>query len=130
MVRLSKIYTKTGDDGSTGLGDGSRVPKTDARVDAYGIVDEANAAIGLCVIEARRASSPHAAAIARLLTTIQNDRFDVGSDLCCPIVTSETPASRLRITQAQTVRLEHAIDEHNERLKPLDSFILPGGSSL
>jgi cob(I)alamin adenosyltransferase len=136
MVRLSKIYTKTGDDGSTGLGNGARVSKTDPRVESYGIVDEANAAIGLCVIESGRAapaSPSHAAGregISKLLTTIQNDLFDVGADLCCPIDKTEAPGSRLRIAPAQTTRLELAIDEHNARLKPLDSFILPGGSPL
>lgn len=135
MVRLSKIYTKTGDDGTTGLGDGSRVAKTDPRVEAYGTVDEANAAIGVCVVEAERvgmqdAGGAHAPGIAKLLKGIQNDLFDVGADLCCPIDGEEKPGSRLRVTAAQTARLERAIDEHNERLKPLDSFILPGGTAL
>ncbi|MBY0311957.1 MAG: cob(I)yrinic acid a,c-diamide adenosyltransferase [Phycisphaerales bacterium] len=130
MVRLSKIYTKTGDDGTTGLGDGSRVDKTDLRVESYGTVDEANAAIGLCVIEAGRDSGPHAGAMAKVLTTVQNDLFDVGADLCCPIEPGEKPGSRLRVTPSQTERLEGVIDLHNERLKPLDSFILPGGSPL
>ncbi len=130
MVRLSKIYTKTGDDGTTGLGDGSRVPKTDLRVEAYGTVDEANAALGLCVIEARRETSERALEMVKLLTTIQNDLFDVGADLCCPPAADETPGSRLRITPQQSQRLEHAIDRYNEYLKPLDSFILPGGTPL
>ncbi len=130
MVRLSKIYTKTGDDGSTGLGDGTRVEKTDLRVEAYGTVDEANAAIGLCVVAAGADRGPHAAAISRVLTTVQNDLFDVGADLCCPIEPGEKPGSRLRVTAGQTQRLEMVIDEHNERLKPLDSFILPGGTML
>lgn len=130
MVRLSKIYTKTGDDGTTGLGDGSRVEKTDLRVESYGTVDEANAAIGLCVIEAGRDQGSHAADIAKVLTTIQNDLFDVGADLCCPIEPGENPGSRLRVVPTQTERLEGVIDLHNERLKPLDSFILPGGSPL
>lgn len=132
MVRLSTIYTKTGDDGSTGLGDGGRVPKDDLRVEAYGTVDEANAAIGLCVIEAGRAAGtdPHAGAVGLLLTSIQNDLFDVGADLCCPCVPGEKPGSRLRVTPAQTLRLEGAIDEHNARLHPLNSFVLPGGTAL
>ena len=130
MVRLSKIYTKTGDDGSTGLGDGTRVPKTDLRVEAYGTVDEANAALGPCVIAALAHAGPHAQAIASVLTGVQNDLFDVGADLCCPVTPDEAPGSRLRVTPAQTLRLEHAIDEHNERLKPLDSFVLPGGTPL
>jgi cob(I)alamin adenosyltransferase len=128
MVRLSKIYTKTGDDGTTGLGDGSRAPKTDLRVEAYGTVDEANAFIGVCIVEANRDSGPHSKSITALLSSIQNDLFDVGADLCCPIKSAEPPGSRLRITQAQIERLEHAIDEHNARLKPLDSFVLPGGT--
>lgn len=130
MVRLSKIYTKTGDDGTTGLGDGSRVDKTDLRVESYGTVDEANAAIGLCVVEAGRDAGSHATTIAKMLTTVQNDLFDIGADLCCPFGPGEQPGARLRVTAAQTLRLEHAIDVHNERLKPLDSFILPGGSAL
>jgi cob(I)alamin adenosyltransferase len=138
MVRLSTIYTKTGDDGSTGLGDGSRVNKTDPRVEAYGTVDEANAAIGVCVIHAElrsapapsHAPDPTAHAIAMLLKSIQNDLFDVGADLCCPIAKDEVPGSRLRITEAQTKRLEYEIDLYNDRLRPLDSFVLPGGSSL
>lgn len=130
MVRLSKIYTKTGDDGTTGLGDGVRTSKADPRVEAYGSVDEANAAIGVCVIEARRDSGPHSPALAALLSSIQNDLFDVGADLCCPIGAGEAPGSRLRITGAQVERLEYAIDEHNARLKPLDSFVLPGGTPL
>lgn len=139
MVRLSQIYTKTGDDGTTGLGDGTRVPKDDLRVESYGTVDEANAAIGLCVVIARAdaaqpasntSASPHAGTIARLLTIIQNDLFDVGADLCCPPTPGEASGTRLRVTTAQTEALEHAIDEHNDRLRPLDSFILPGGTSL
>jgi cob(I)alamin adenosyltransferase len=130
MVRLSKIYTKTGDDGSTGLGDGSRVQKTDLRVEAYGTVDEANAAIGLCVLAAADHPGPHGAGLVATLTAVQNDLFDVGADLCCPVTPDEVPGSRLRVTPAQTTRLEQAIDGHNERLRPLDSFILPGGSRL
>lgn len=131
MVRLSTIYTKTGDDGTTGLGDGSRAPKTDLRVEAYGTVDEANAALGLCVLEAGRAHAhPRAAELSKLLITIQNELFDVGADLCCPIASTERAGERLRITAKQTERLEHAIDEHNERLRPLDSFVLPGGTPL
>lgn len=135
MVRLSQIYTKTGDDGTTGLGDGSRVVKTDLRVEAYGTVDEANAAIGVCVIEAVHAGEGLAAdhpvrSLAPLLTGIQNDLFDVGADLCCPIGDGEKAGERLRVTAGQTQRLEAAIDGHNERLKPLDSFVLPGGSPL
>lgn len=131
MVRLTKIYTKTGDDGSTGLGDGARVPKTDSRVEAYGTVDEANAAIGVCVVEAERSAQvAQAGEIAALLRTIQNDLFDVGADLCCPLDSAEKTGARLRILPPQTERLERAIDRFNERLRPLDSFVLPGGSPL
>lgn len=131
MVRLTKIYTKTGDDGSTGLGDGARVPKTDSRVEAYGTVDEANAAIGVCVVEAERSPQvAQAGEIAALLRTIQNDLFDVGADLCCPISTGEKAGGRLRVLASQTERLERSIDRFNERLRPLDSFVLPGGSPL
>ena len=132
MVRLSKIYTKTGDDGTTGLGDGSRAEKTDVRVEAYGTVDEANAAMGWCVIEAGRdiGSGEVVGAIGKLLSSIQNELFDVGADLCCPIGTTEQPGERLRITARETERLERAIDEHNEGLRALDSFVLPGGAPL
>lgn len=139
MVRLSRIYTKTGDDGTTGLGNGSRVAKTDPRVTAYGEVDEANAALGVCALHSHTltttglgggAGASYAHAIHRLLLNIQNDLFDVGADLCCPIDANERPGDRLRVTAAQTARLEEAIDEHNERLAPLDSFVLPGGGLL
>lgn len=129
MVKLTRIYTKTGDDGTTGLGNGRRVSKTDARVAAYGTVDEANAAIGVAIVQARAAGDalpfPE---IAALLTVIQNDLFDVGADLCCPIDPNDRAASRLRIAASQTAALEAAIDRFNERLAPLDSFVLPGGS--
>lgn len=131
MVKLNRIYTRTGDDGTTGLGTGARVSKTDPRVVAYGTVDEANAALGVCVVQAAAApAGSRAEQIGRLVRLIQNDLFDVGADLCCPITSDEQAGGRLRITPEQTARLEHAIDEHNERLKPLDSFILPGGSPL
>jgi cob(I)alamin adenosyltransferase len=131
MVRLTKIYTRTGDDGTTGLGDGSRVIKTDTRVEAYGTVDEANAAIGLCVVEAERSPNvAQAGEIAALLRVIQNDLFDVGADLCCPCEPGEKPGSRLRVVASQTERLERTIDRFNDRMKPLDSFVLPGGTPL
>lgn len=131
MVRLTKIYTRTGDDGTTGLGDGSRVPKTDLRVEAYGTVDEANAAIGLCVVEAERSPSvSEAGEIAALLRLIQNDLFDVGADLCCPCSSDEAAGSRLRIMPMQTARLERLIDRYNDPMPALDSFVLPGGSPL
>jgi cob(I)alamin adenosyltransferase len=123
MVKLNKIYTRTGDDGSTGLGDGSRVGKDDARVEAYGTVDEANAAIGLAVVAA---DEDNQEVIAGLLRSVQQDLFDVGADLCVPIDERE----RLRVTAGQSARLEAAIDEFNADLAPLTSFILPGGTRL
>jgi cob(I)alamin adenosyltransferase len=119
-VHLTRIYTRTGDDGSTGLGDGSRVYKDHLRVEAYGTVDELNSSLGLCVLQA--AGSP----LAPLLVAIQNDLFDVGADLCVPGEAGE----RLRIPSGYTERLERWIDEYNARLKPLNSFILPGGEPL
>lgn len=131
MVRLSQIYTKTGDDGTTGLGDGARVRKTDLRVEAYGTVDEANACLGLCVLEAQRAgSAPAAQGMGELLRSVQNDMFDVGADLCCPVHPTEKPGERLRITAAYVLRLEQSIDAANARLKPLNTFVLPGGCPL
>jgi cob(I)alamin adenosyltransferase len=113
MVYLSRIYTKAGDRGETGLGDGSRVPKDHPRVVAYGEVDELNAVLGL--VRAGGAES-------ELLRDIQNDLFDVGADLCVP------GSGGLRVTTAQAERLEAAIDLVNERLTPLTSFVLPGGA--
>jgi cob(I)alamin adenosyltransferase len=120
MVRLTKIYTRGGDKGETSLGDGERVAKHDPRVEAYGTVDEANAAVGL----ARLHTSGD---VDAMLARIQNDLFDLGADLCTP----EAPNPKyppLRIAQAQVDRLEREIDAMNETLKPLDSFILPGGT--
>ncbi|MFT5423795.1 MAG: cob(I)alamin adenosyltransferase [Phycisphaerales bacterium] len=125
MVKLTKIYTRSGDSGTTGLGPGTRVPKDDARVEAYGEVDEANCAIGLAVIEA----AGHAE-FAPVLVRIQNDLFDVGADLCTPIKAGEDPAMVLRIHPHQTERLEREIDRFNEPLAPLKSFVLPGGTRL
>lgn len=122
MVYLSRIYTRTGDKGETGLGDGSRVPKDSARVAAYGTVDELNSVLGLLV------SSVPDVPERLLLLTIQNDLFDVGADLCLPQTPDEVAGSRLRVTAAQSARLEQAIDRLNEPLAPLTSFILPGGS--
>lgn len=120
MVTLSKIYTRTGDAGETGLGDGSRRPKTDVRIAAYGTVDEANAAIGL----ARLHTDGEADA---MLARIQNDLFDLGADLCTP-EGNERSAGALRIVAAQVARLEAEIDAMNDKLAPLKSFILPGGT--
>src|SRR4051812_22677450 len=107
MVYLSRIYTRTGDEGQTALGDMSRVPKDHPRVAADGAVDEANAVLGLAVA--------HAGGIADLLKTVQNDLFDVGADLCCPAPAEEKPGERLRVTAAQVKRLEDAIDLYNAR---------------
>jgi cob(I)alamin adenosyltransferase len=123
MVYLNRIYTRTGDDGTTGLGDGTRVPKTHPRIVAYGGVDELNSVVGVAL----NAGLP--TWIAECLQQIQNDLFDLGADLCVPEGVRETQARPLRATAGQTERLEHWIDEANERLKPLSSFILPGGTS-
>ena len=122
MVYLSRIYTKTGDAGDTGLGDGRRVPKDHARVTAYGSVDELNATLGLLLVHAPEQSE------AALVQQIQNDLFDVGADLCVPPAGDEAPGSRLRMRPEQSARLEHAIDRLNANLAPLTSFVLPGGT--
>ncbi|MCI0340068.1 MAG: cob(I)yrinic acid a,c-diamide adenosyltransferase [Planctomycetales bacterium] len=122
MVHLSKIVTKTGDDGTTGLGDGSRVPKTDPRVEATGTVDEASSVLGLAI---GAIADP---AVAELLRGIQNDLFDVGADLCSPPAEGEEPGKRLRVAPAQVETLEKAVESWNARLKPLGTFVLPGGT--
>jgi cob(I)alamin adenosyltransferase len=122
MVYLSKIYTKTGDLGETGLGDGTRVAKDHPRVAAYGNVDELNAVIGLLLSQVPDWDGETAA----LLRGIQNDLFDVGGDLCVPIKEAE---KALRIVPEHSARLEAAIDRRNLALEPLKSFVLPGGSS-
>jgi cob(I)alamin adenosyltransferase len=121
MVYLSRIYTRSGDQGDTGLGDGTRVPKDHPRVAAYGTVDELNAVLGLLVSQ-----FPQAAEV-ELIRGIQNDLFDVGADLCLPPAEGEASGARLRIRPQQAERLEQAIDRLNESLTPLTSFILPGG---
>jgi cob(I)alamin adenosyltransferase len=124
MVKLDKIYTRGGDKGETSLGDGTRVAKHDARVAAYGTVDECNSVLGL----ARLHLAGDAEADA-MLGRIQNDLFDLGADLCTP--EQENPKwPPLRIVAAQTDRLEREIDAMNADLPALDSFILPGGSPL
>ncbi|MGY2130498.1 cob(I)yrinic acid a,c-diamide adenosyltransferase [Blastococcus sp. SYSU DS0617] len=123
-VRLTRIYTKTGDAGQTHLGDMSRVSKTDPRLVAYADVDETNSVLGTAL--ALGAPEP---ALADLLRSIQNDLFDVGADLCTP-VTPDPEYPPLRITAAYTERLEAACDEYNETLPKLNSFILPGGTPL
>jgi cob(I)alamin adenosyltransferase len=121
MVRLTRIYTRGGDQGETSLGDGSRVPKHALRVAAFGTVDEANAAIGLARLHAD-------ADVGAMLGRIQNDLFDLGADLCTP-ESGRRGAGALRIAASQVERLEREIDMMNASLRPLDSFILPGGSA-
>ena len=129
MVKLNRIYTRTGDDGTTGLGDGARRPKYDARVSAYGEVDELNATIGLARLSTTAAQDADLALIDLVLGRVQNDLFDLGADLCFPPRTDEEPDRALRITESQVVALERAIDELNADLSPLKSFVLPGGSA-
>lgn len=130
MVHLTRIYTKFGDQGECMLGDGSTVSKTSARVGAYGAVDEANAAVGLAVCEAEAFGTPAMHAMAEELRGVQQDLFDVGADLCTPIVPEEQPGERLRVVASQTDRLEAMIDRHNAGLAALRSFVLPGGTRL
>lgn len=122
MVKLNKIYTRTGDNGTTGLADGTRRDKFDLRVATYGDVDEANCAIGLARQHAE-------GAIDAVLFRIQNDMFDLGADLSTPF-DGPYEAHALRIVDEQVVRLEHEIDQFNDALAPLESFVLPGGSPL
>jgi cob(I)alamin adenosyltransferase len=123
MVKLNKIYTRTGDDGSTGLASGERRAKHDARVEAYGDVDEANSAIGLA-----RLSTAATPELDAMLERIQNDMFDLGADLATPPSDQPLGYEPLRIVMAQVTRLEEEIDALNARLSPLRSFVLPGGS--
>ena len=113
--RLSKIYTRTGDDGTTGLGDGSRTAKDSPRVEAYGTVDEANSAIGVVLSHDALPDS-----VRSSLTDVQHDRFELGGELCIP--------GHSAITESMIDRLEHELDEHNSELPALNDFILPGGS--
>ena len=122
MVRLDKIYTRGGDSGETGLGDGSRVSKADARITAIGAVDEANCAIGVARVVAD-------GDFDAMLGRIQNDLFDLGADLSAP-EDGRKAEGRLRVAEAQVTRLEAEIDAMNEGLAPLTSFILPGGTAL
>lgn len=115
MVQLTRIYTKSGDQGKTSLGDGKRVVKHDLRVDAMGAVDETNAALGLAILSLPKD-------LQKILTRIQNDLFDVGADLCMP------EGEGLRIIESQVTWLEQQIDALNCELSPLNSFVLPGGS--
>jgi len=123
MVKLNKIYTRTGDSGTTGLVDGSRLPKHAPRMGAVGDVDEANSAIGLAILAI--GDRPESV----WLTTIQNDLFDLGADLATPITDEPDAPWALRIIESQVKRLEEQIDAMNADLAPLDSFVLPGGSA-
>ncbi len=126
MVVLNKIYTKTGDDGTTGLVDGSRIAKNDPRMAAIGDVDELNSALGVAICEIADT------ALTKALRTIQNDLFDLGADLATPAGEGDdfTPSEMvLRVTPSQVERLESEIDALNDHLEPLTSFILPGGDS-
>lgn len=120
-MRLDRIYTRSGDDGRTSLGDGKRVPKFDPRVAAYGSIDEANATIGIAILHVEQSD------IREVLTRIQNDLFDIGADLCMPERQGEE-RDVLRTSPRQVVWIEDLIDRFNSSLSPLDSFVLPGGS--
>ncbi|SDC50473.1 cob(I)yrinic acid a,c-diamide adenosyltransferase [Actinokineospora iranica] len=121
-VRINRVYTKVGDNGTTALGDGSRVPKTSPRLAAYADVDEANSAIGVAIALGRLGDE-----LGEVLRAVQNDLFDVGADLCAPVV-PDPPYPPLRVTEPYITRLEGWIDEFNERVGKLTSFILPGGT--
>jgi cob(I)alamin adenosyltransferase len=122
VVRINRVYTKVGDNGTTALGDGSRVSKTVPRLSAYADVDEANSVIGLAIAVGGLSEE-----ITAVLQAIQNDLFDVGADLCAPVV-PDPPYQPLRVTEAYIERLEGWCDEFNERVPKLTSFILPGGT--
>ena len=125
MVKLNKIYTRTGDAGTTGLGTGERVAKFDPRIAAYGTVDETNAVIGLVRLQL---GEDHKS-LDDMLARIQNDLFDLGADLCVPDKGEKPDFEPLRVAQSQVERVEADIDELNEQLEPLKSFILPGGTA-
>jgi len=122
LVVLNRIYTRTGDKGDTALGTGKRVAKHNLRIEAFGTVDETNACVGV----ARLATEGE---LDEMLARVQNDLFDLGADLCIPDDGSEIAAKALRIMDAQVERLEREIDVMNEKLQPLRSFVLPGGSA-
>ena len=126
MVALTRIYTRTGDKGTTALASGERRPKHDLRIEAYGTVDETNAAIGLARLHTRGEGD---AEIDAMLSRIQNELFDLGADLSTPEDGRRGPGA-LRIVAGQVERLEREIDAMNAELQPLDSFVLPGGSAL
>jgi cob(I)alamin adenosyltransferase len=125
MVVLNRIYTRTGDDGTTALGTGERRAKNDLRIEAYGTIDEANSAIGLARVAT--ASDAVCARVDAMLLSIQNDLFDLGADVCVPHSAKDT-TQLLRIVQSQVDRMERKIDELNAELEPLRSFVLPGGT--
>jgi len=122
MVVISSVYTKTGDNGTTALGDGSRTSKNDARLEAFSTVDEANSAIGVAMCYATDD-------VHKVLLRIQNDMFDVGADLCTPVIDNPKVAP-LRVTQEQISKLETLIDFYNETLPVIRSFVLPSGTPL
>ena len=126
MVKLNKIYTKTGDNGTTGLTDGSRVLKHSLRPEAYGTVDELNSTLGLVYFYINEKHLD----VKNLIKEIQNDLFDLGADLSTPISKAKPKYPPLRINTKQVIKLEKNIDKFNADLKPLNSFILPGGSEM
>ena len=123
MVVISSVYTKTGDQGTTSLGDGSRTSKNDARLEAFSTVDEANSSIGVAL------SMDIDADVREVLLRIQNDMFDIGADLCTPVV-DNPKYEPLRITEEQVTYLEKLIDKYNEPLSTLRTFVLPSGTPL
>lgn len=123
MVNLTRIYTKTGDDGTTSLGDMSRTSKNDPRLEAYASVDEANSSIGVVLAMGELKD----AEIKKLLVRVQNDLFDVGADLCTPVIDNPT-TEPLRVLESQIEYLENQIDKYNADLQPLRSFVLPSGT--
>ena len=123
MVVISSVYTKTGDAGTTALGDGSRTSKNDARLEAFSTVDEANSNIGVAL------SMDIDADVKEVLLHIQNDLFDVGADLCTPVI-DDPKYPPLRVTEEQVTRLENLIDQYNEPLSTLRTFVLPSGTPL
>jgi cob(I)alamin adenosyltransferase len=125
-VHLNRIYTRSGDEGTTGLGDGSRVSKRHLRVAAYGTTDETSSTLGLALVAVQDSADPTERELAGLIRELQNDLFDVGSDLCVPGEAGE----QLRLPAAYVERLEGHIDRLNARLEPLQSFVLPGGKPL
>jgi len=128
MVKLNRIYTRTGDDGTTGLGSGERRLKYDLRIAAYGTVDETNATIGMVRLYTSDSSQAHDARVDAMLGLIQNDLFDLGADLCVPDDPEPRTYEPLRMSEAQVLRLEQDIDALNADLPALKSFILPGGT--